>query len=240
WRALWEPFRFAWVGRTSALYQAIDELHGLGLGDYWREWTPLVLFAWPLLVLWRGARGRWDGVEGTLMVACEILTWTGRRFVIYAAFAMAPFVARALGELVQGFPARMRRWASGGRAAWVSAGLAALAAVPTLTHRTPAIGIAFARDARFPGVCDFIERNDVSGRMFNAFQMGGYILWRCWPVRLPFMDVHQAGTPQDLADYLPALRDEGRWHALEARDRFDHAVVPRVPASDSLFTFLDR
>src|SRR5262249_49630205 len=184
--------------------------------------------------------GGWDGIECGLLVACEALTWTGRRFVVYAAFAMAPFMARALGECLQGLPAGLRRWASGGRAATATVALAALAALPTLTHRTPAIGIAFARDARFPGVCDFIERHDVSGRMFNAFQMGGYILWRFWPARLPFMDVHQAGTAQDLADYLPAFRDEDRWRAMAARDRFDHLVVPRVPASDSLFTFLDR
>jgi len=54
---------------------------------------------------------------------------------------------------------------------------------------------------------DFIARNGIRGRFFNHFELGGYLLWRFWPERdrLPFMDVHQAGTRRERSAYTQAL-----------------------------------
>jgi tetratricopeptide (TPR) repeat protein len=240
WRALWEPFRFALVESRQPVYQAIDELKGLGFGAYAREWVPLALLAWPALYAWRTLRGRRDVVEGALLVAASALAWSSRRFVIYYGVAMAPYLARALAELWESAPRRLAARAGGPVAGALAACAAAAIVLPTLTAPTPTLRLRVARNARFPGVCDFIERNDVSGRMFNQFQMAGYLLWRLWPGRLPFTDIHQAGTPEDMEAYVGTLHDPAAWRWLEDERRFDYAVVQRVPASDSLMDALGR
>ena len=82
--------------------------------------------------------------------------------------------------------------------------------------------------------CDFIERHDLRGRFFNHFEFGGYLLWRFWPQRdrLPFMDIHQSGTPRERAAYLAALTDPAGAHATMDTYGIDLALVKRVHASE--------
>jgi hypothetical protein len=238
-RAVWEPFAFALEGRQHLVYRTIRELQPVSLGERWRELIPAALLLWPALHLGRALRGRWDPLEAALLVAFSALGWSSVRFVGTYAVVMAPYAARAACELLGSWRGSAR-WLSGRRGA-VAAGTACVAmTLPTLTIRDPALGIGVMPRVQFPATCDFIERHDVRGRMFNHFEMGGYLLWRLWPARLPFTDIHQAGRPEDLADYVMALFREDAWRRLDDRYRFDHVVLMREGASDSLMTFLER
>jgi len=239
WRALWEPFDFYLHRSHELLYRAVLELTPPEITE-WRELAPLALLLWPLLALRRLLRGRWDPVEVTLLVVTSFLAWRARRFLGVYVVVMAPYAARDAEEWLAASPARLRAWAAGRGGSLAAAGLCVALALPTLTRSEAPLGIGINAHVRYDGVCDFIERHDVRGRMFNQYETGGYLLWRLWPDRLPFTDVHQAGMPADMDVYIRATAFEPYWRQLETKFRFDHAVINRRGVSDSLTAFLDR
>lgn len=239
WRALWEPFDFFLHRSHELIYLTVRELKPVDPRE-WRELAPLALLLWPLLFLRRVARGRWDPVELVLLVVFSFLAWRARRFLGAYCIVMAPYAARGAEEWLAARSARLRAWTAGGRGAAATAGLCVALALPTLTRAEAPIGIGINPLVRYDGVCDFIERHDMRGRMFNQFETGGYLLWRLWPERLPFTDVHQAGTPADMDTYIRAIFSEPWWRQLEERFQFDHAVINRRGVSDSLTAFLER
>ena len=75
--------------------------------------------------------------------------------------------------------------------------------------------------------CDFMLAHDVRGKGLNQFAAGGYLVYRFWPdrSRLPFMDIHQAGTRQDRYYYAWAQQDSSGWRYLDEMHHFDYAVL---------------
>ncbi len=152
-----------------------------------------------------------------------------------------PYLARDLEAWV-----RTRRWPAWTAPAGARAGLAMGACVAMIPggwiypDLRPGLRIA----PQFPPVaaCDFIAAHGIRGRAFNQFEFGGYLLWRFWPdrTRLPFIDIHQTGTRQDRRDYVSASFDPQAWRELDARRRFDWALVKRYHApEDSTLDILD-
>ncbi|HEY2019183.1 MAG TPA: hypothetical protein VGH38_37005 [Bryobacteraceae bacterium] len=39
-----------------------------------------------------------------------------------------------------------------------------------------------------PGAADFLLQHHISGRMFNTYELGGYLIWRLWPQEKVFID----------------------------------------------------
>jgi hypothetical protein len=95
----------------------------------------------------------------------------------------------------------------------------------------------------FPvGACDFITAHDIRGRAFNPFYFGGYMLHRFGSQRdrLPFMDIHQAGTPELRFRYMRAFFRPIGWRELDQRYRFDWVLLDRAQhGADRLLDFLD-
>ena len=93
------------------------------------------------------------------------------------------------------------------------------------------------------GASDFIQRNGLHGRMFNAFDQGGYLCFRFWPRRdqLPFMGIHQEGSKDLRAAYVAAQESEAGWRELLERYRFDYLVLKRGDGpADGTLTAVDR
>jgi hypothetical protein len=93
------------------------------------------------------------------------------------------------------------------------------------------------------GACEFIEKHDLHGRMFNQFDYGGYLCFRYWPRRdrLPFMGIHQEGSRELRADYMAVQRDPRRWPDFDRRYRFDYLVIGRLTGLGwPLLSWLDR
>jgi tetratricopeptide (TPR) repeat protein len=91
--------------------------------------------------------------------------------------------------------------------------------------------------------CDWIEQHGVRGRAFNTFSFGGYMLYRFYPDpgRLPFMDIHQAGTKEIRYLYAWSLQDSSAWRVLDNQYRFDWVLLPgATPGSPQLANTLDR
>ena len=102
-----------------------------------------------------------------------------------------------------------------------------LVCVPSWLDPRYPFGIGF-QWANYPvGASDAIARAGIRGRIFNPHYFGGYLLWRFWPEhdRLPFMDIHQSGTPGDRELTGYSLGEPRAWAELDAERRFEVAVI---------------
>jgi hypothetical protein len=239
--ALLQPFGFLFGERDQRIYRTIAELDRL----HWRanlsNGYPILLAVWVLLALWRNRQRRIDLVELLLLVGFGALSMRIQRFSGFFGLVALPFVARDLAEWLAA-----RRWP-----AWAAARAPRVALVSAVC-----LALAFGRwagqwdqvgvrmdDRRFPiRACDFLAAQQVRGRAFNPFHLGGYLLYRFWPdrSRLPFMDIHQAGTPEIRDQYVDAMSQPGGWPALRDRYAIDWVLGWRVQvAGDHLLDFLD-
>ena len=228
WRALWQPFEYFFDWRHELIFQSIGELKPVVWSNNLLNGLPLVLLAWPVLLLWRASRFGFDRVEALTLAFFAAIALGSQRFLGTFALVAAPYLARDLHDAWRTF-----RVAATLRSPWTRALLASAACVavslPELTRADLPLGIEM-EDFRYPiRACDYIEANGIRGRGFNQFAAGGYMLYRFWPdrSRLPFMDIHQAGTRQDRALYAYSLGNPPYWRQLDARHRFEYAVLFR-------------
>lgn len=233
-----QPFDFFLHHRNEPLLRSIDELRPVNWSENLRNGLPLFVLGWPLLALARAVRGKLDPVE---LLLCALFTAAGlasQRFMGFQVLVAAPFIARDLAAWQKTRPGAALGWM---RAAAAAAACVALC-IPEWTRPEPRPG--FGVDLRaFPVVAsDFIEAHGVRGRSFNYFYHGGWLLWRSHGARdqLPFMDVHQAGTPEIRAAYHAAFFNRGAWRSLNDTHHFDWLLLRRTQAlGDSALDFAD-
>lgn len=241
WRALAQPFEYFLAGRHEPIYHTIGELQPI-------DWSLSILNALPafLLLMVAGAAARvrdraTDWAQITIYLVCLPQALTSQRFVGYLAVCAAPFLARDLGAFAAGV-----RWPTLLHPPWSRVILASLASVaiiaPDLSRPGLGLGYGFVWSQYPVRACDWIEAHDVRGRAFNPFSYGGYMLWRFFPdsTRLPFMDIHQAGTPRIRYEYAYAGQDSVAWRALDGRWRFDWVLMMRsTTLRTDIVDFLD-
>ena len=241
WEALAQPLQYFTVWRHEPVYQSIGELSPIYWDVHYRDLLPL-WFALVLAGVWLRWRAReFDAAEVLLVTVCLAQALTTQRFIGYAALTLAPFAARDMADWV----GRVR-WPEAMRPAPARAALAALACVvlvsPTLADPIVRFGFGWEHRMYPEKACDWIEQHGVRGRSFNTFSEGGYLLYRFYPDpgRLPFMDIHQAGTKEIRYLYAWALQDTSAWRVLGNRYRFDWVLLPgATPGSPRLANFLD-
>ncbi|MFI5370866.1 MAG: tetratricopeptide repeat protein [Candidatus Eisenbacteria bacterium] len=241
WRALWEPFDYVLNHASEPIMLAVTELTPIDFANNLRDLLPATLVAWLLLFAWRTRRVGLDLAELVVVALFLALALRTQRFLGFAMVALTPYLARDLDAWVGS-----RRWPAWTRPAWSRATLAAVGClalgVPEWTRAELPLGVGIEW-RQYPVIaCDFIRAHGVRGRGFNQFFNGGYLLWRFWPERdrLPFMDIHQTGTREDRYSYAFATHDPQAWHDLDARYRFDWALIRRRPyLDDRLVEFLD-
>ncbi len=241
WRTLVQPLEYFTVWRHEPVYQSIGELAPIYWDVHVRDALPLWLVAVVLgaLARWR-ARG-FDAAQAVLLVVCLPQALSTQRFLGYAALTLAPFAARDAADWLS-----RRRWPQALHAPARRAVLAAMACVllvvPTLTQPLTGFGYGWVHTLYPERASDWIEQHGVRGKSFNVFSFGGYLLHRFYPDpgRLPFMDIHQAGTKDIRYLYAWSLQDSTAWRELDRRFRFDWVLLPRVLAGNpDLADFLD-
>ena len=239
--ALLQPLLYFTTWRHEPVYLTIGELAPI----YWRAHVKDLLPLWFALVI-GGALVRWrvrgfDAAQAVLTLVCLSQALSTQRFLGYAALALSPYAARDLGQLVTWIA-----WPRPLHAPLARAGLAAIACVvlvaPTLAD--PVFGLGFGwKHRNYPErASDWIEHHGVRGKALNAFAQGGYLLYRFYPDpgRLPFMDIHQAGTKEIRYLYAYAQQDTSAWRVLDQHYRFDWVLLPgSAPGSPQLADFLD-
>ncbi len=241
WQVLAQPFLYFLVWRHEPIYKTIGELQPVDWTMNVTNGLPLFL---PLLVVAAVLRWRKRGIDGAqlaILMACLPQALTTQRFVGYLAVCAAPFFARDLGEWAAAWrwPATLR---APGRRALVASLACVAMVVPELTRPGLGLGYGFVWNQYPVRACDWIEKHGVRGRAFNPFSYGGYLLWRFYPdsTRLPFMDIHQAGTPRIRREYAYVAQDSLAWRVLDARWRFDWVLMMRgLSTRVGVLDFLD-
>lgn len=241
WRALWQPFDFALHGRNEIIFRDILELLPVQLNTRWRDGLPLLVVAWPALLVWRARR---RGIDLAELLLCLFFTVAGlavRRFTGFYAIVATAFLMRDLDAWTA--TRRWPRWSAGAGTRVAIACVACIAlCLPEWSRPDLPLRVGL-RMEHFPvRACDFVAEHDIRGRAFNPFYLGGYMLYRFWPDRdrLPFMDIHQAGTPDLRLRYMRAFFRPVGWAELDQRFRFDWALLDRAQhGSDRLLDFLD-
>jgi len=83
-------------------------------------------------------------------------------------------------------------------------------------------------DGVFPvDAVEFIKGNEISGRMFNTYGIGGYLIWELWPEHKVFIDGREDVYLQSgvLPDYVRCFDSHSDWQKLVAKYAIDYAVV---------------
>jgi len=241
WEALIQPLQYFTVWRHEPVYLSIGELSPVFWDVHIRDLLPLWLgcVVAGAIVRWR-ARG-FDAAEAVLMLVCLTQALSTQRFIGYAALTLAPFAARDMADWLG--RVRWPSWLRGGAERAMLAATACVALViPSLTDPIVRLGVGWEHRMYPERACDWIEKHGVRGRAFNTFSFGGYLLYRFYPDpgRLPFMDIHQAGTKEIRYLYAWAQQDSTAWHAADRKFHFDWVLLPgATPGSPILANFLD-
>ncbi|MCX8035454.1 MAG: hypothetical protein N3D11_00080 [Candidatus Sumerlaeia bacterium] len=140
------------------------------------------------------------------------------------AIACAPILGHAAGQILDRYGELVRR-----RIAWIAAAvlIAAFVYLGGVRHfpetywnrnRHLARGVTYI-EINFPKeVCDFIERNDFSGRMFNPVNCAGYLIWRLSP------ELHKIFTDSR----FDIFGDQFIWHEWAVRHGIEREDWDRI------------
>jgi len=218
------PFRQNRMIRLTAFPEWMEVWRYPGLDPIWWE-VPivlgLVLVAFVvcalLLLAWEG---RWDPVGWGIVLSLGSYAILRNRAVPYFVLAVLPFLALALVRIGR----RLAETAdeSGRRslerlgtvACLLLLGLSILDQAVLTKRFPPGFGVA---PHFFPeGAVASLERLNLSGRVFNSYQFGGYLLWRRWPANQVFIDGRYDAVLFDEA-VLEAYREAH--HSPAALDR---------------------
>lgn len=172
-----------------------------------------------------------------LAAAAGAMVWARRTarisdWLLLAAFAAAAFTAERntifIGFFAPVFVASYLPWK---RALPAIAGWAAAAALAAGIIWGTAAGDFFelrAAEWRYPaGAAGFLASRQVSDRMFNTYEYGGYLMWRLWPRQRVFID-GRALSDQVFGDYSRILYnhdDSGGRSAAQLLDQYGVRVI---------------
>jgi hypothetical protein len=192
--------------------------------SYLLEWARPELWPPPLFAL-------------LLAAAAAAMVWARRTvritdWLLLAAFSAAAFTAERntifIGFFAPVFLAAYLPWK---RALPAAAGWIAAIALVCGIYVGTATGNSFefrAAEWRYPkGAVEFLATHQVTGRMFNTYEYGGYLTWRLWPRERVFID-GRALSEQVFGDYARVLYNHdgsGGKSAAELLDQYGVQVI---------------
>jgi len=172
-----------------------------------------------------------------LAAAAGAMVWQRRKvrvgdWLLLAAFTAAAFTAERntifIGFFAPIFLASYFPWK---RPLPAAAGWAAAAALAAGIVWGTAAGDFFefrAAEWRYPaGAAEFLAAHQVTDRMFNTYEYGGYLTWRLWPRQRVFID-GRALSEQVFRDYARILYnhdDSGGKSAAQLLDQYGAQVI---------------
>jgi len=127
-----------------------------------------------------------------------------------------------LGSFVPEVPARLKGYAG------FALSVAVLALIPWTVFNSPVYAFGNGpKEGAFPeGALKFLQEHNVSGKMFNSYGFGGYLIWRD-KERKVFIDgrYRRVYTPAEYGGYKAAMDSAEGWRSAEQKHRFDYAVL---------------
>jgi hypothetical protein len=241
---------------TTAMYTYPLRTVNIGvLRDFIQEWSspdfhqPFVQpFIWMLAatlaaVGWSGRR--LDGGDFALVAGFAYSALLAGRNIAPFALVCAPVLARharpSIERIVDRVGRRLETPPTRGVVAinWtILVVVLALALLKIVAPLLPSIQDKAERDVLPVEAVNWIQANPPAGSMFNAYNWGGYLIWRVWPQQAVYVD-GRTDLYDDalLRDYLKVARAQPGFEAILARDRIDWVIVE---ASSPLDVALSR
>jgi tetratricopeptide (TPR) repeat protein len=190
----------------------------------------LAFFASGLFLLVR--EGRFDPIGWGIMLSMGTYACFRSRAIPYFILTILPPLALALVRIADqrspGGQERSRRWLE--RAGALVFLLVLAASIVDQALYRPRFPRGFGvRPNLFPeGASAFLERHRLDGRLFNAYQFGGYLIWRRWPANQVIIDGRYDAVLFDqalLEAYFRAYRSPDTLHRLTAAYRAEILVL---------------
>ena len=222
------PFKLA---ASTWLRDEIAELQAPKFSDLYG--APFIVTALLVLIFILSIR-RLSLTSVLLVVPFVYLGLSAKRFIFLLAIVSAPVVARHLrllaGRLSPDWAHRLS----------LPAGLFALSLMVAVTGLSlaragpffdpiaiPGFGINYEP---FPeGALRYLDRIGMTGKLFNEFSWGGYIVWRDYPKRIPIIDGRGHVPPGLLDEVHVAQTAPASLNRLQKKFGFDVAVVKYPP-----------
>jgi tetratricopeptide (TPR) repeat protein len=174
------------------------------------------------LLLARSGRAPWRQVLPAALLAA--LAARSVRFGAEAALALAPLGAAGLTALAPRLP-------GGGAAAPLPLGVALVAAalaprIAAARAGGPLLDVGL-REAALPlAALRFVDEAGLRDRMYNDFEIGGYLAWSGWPRHRVFVDPRLPAYPLEFHRLLGrADLDRATWDAALAGHGVDAALL---------------
>ena len=127
-----------------------------------------------------------------------------------------------IGSFMPEIPERLKGYAG------LALSIAILALIPWTVFNSPVYAFGNGpKEGAFPeGALKFLQEHNVSGKMFNSYGFGGYLIWRD-NERKVFIDgrYRRVYTPAEYGGYKAAMDSAEGWRSAEQKHRFDYAVL---------------
>ncbi len=180
----------------------------------WRRpafWPPrpftILLAATVAVMIWQWRRVR--PVDWMLFALFGAAAVTAERNVIFIGF-LAPILIAAYVPWRPAVP----------RVAQLAAAVLIASAVITLSARGTFFQLRVAEWKYPAATADFLLAHRVSGRLFNSYEYGGYLIWRLWPEQKVFID-GRALNESVFADYVRILYNHDETGGKSAQQLLD-------------------
>ena len=206
----------------------------------WSTWPFLVMLG--LGSLTAGFGGKWRPHESILFAGWAVLSLYSARNIPLFAIITAPYLGTALQavveriSLLQQSDQRIARVEH--RLRGITWPVLAVIALAISTYRQPIATNTFDPN-KFPvEAANWLEANPQSGKMFNNFIWGGYLLYRMWPEQVVFIDGQTDFYGEALTrEYAQVMYLEDGWESV--LEKYDVSWVI-VPSGRSLVTALQE
>ena len=197
----------------------------------------LILFAFLVASLLLARReGKFDPIGWGIVLSMGIYAVLRSRAVPYSTLALLPFLALALARLAHHLPARALTRTLPGfeRMGGVACGLVLATSLVMQFLSQKASGPRWERTAGdLPAAAAaFLERRGLDGRVFNAYEFGGYVIWRRWPANQVIIDGRYDGVlfdPALLERYIGAYRSPAALDQLAAANGIEILLLNADP-----------
>ena len=199
--------------------------------------VPVVTLGYAVPLVRRQTNVPWEGLALTGLTL--LMSLTSRRFIPLFAIALAVMSAPLLAFILK----KMKAEKIGLALALVALGWGAYRMLPYSLNAGPAYHYLTAEYTYPIDTLDFIEANEIEGKIFALYNWGGYIHWRTSGDLKVFID-GRANTVYDdktYNHYVSVLRGEPGWQELIEASGAQYILWPnyRSRGADKLGVLLD-
>lgn len=155
-----------------------------------REATTLIVLYF--IVILSFIQKRFSSIHLLMVIPFMVLPFTAIRFKYIFAITAGPIFARNLSALIES-----KGWGGFFRKKAIAAAVSGWIIVFTVLTLSTVTPFGFSKnkfgfsldDSSMPkGAVEYMDRNNIYGRVLNPFQYGQYIIWRSYPKRTVFVD----------------------------------------------------